>query len=159
MHGGVDDTLLSSLIDDASFPDLSFLNAETMPVEPTEEFRQDRGALISRKEVFDLVEDASSSTEKTPGRFSSTTLGDASAILNPKQLDALVPIASRDPNEDNAQYLFNADQMDRLRRQQQQNMQILIQSYMLEWELRGSKSSTATQLASQLVSLVQFFIV
>ncbi|KAK9765463.1 hypothetical protein K7432_006196 [Basidiobolus ranarum] len=102
--------------DDSESTDQEFaLRTRNIKREKMEEFREDRGATISKHEVEELYKEEVDELEQNRIAESTIPSGEDYSIFSPQQLHLL-------------------------RKQQQQNFQILIQAFVLERELRGNDS-------------------
>ncbi|RKP08311.1 hypothetical protein THASP1DRAFT_29885 [Thamnocephalis sphaerospora] len=111
----------AALLADDADEDCEF-TAEPAPLnEQNEEFRRDRSAIVSRREYQDLVMGTESDDESDED-----ALHQATAQLRPSRADGL---------------LFTLEQMEMLRRQQECNLQLLLQTCTVERELRGDQNN------------------
>ncbi|KAI9595781.1 hypothetical protein BDF19DRAFT_47551 [Syncephalis fuscata] len=107
------------LLDDAD-EDCEFTADAQVLNDQSEEFRRDRNAIISKREYQDLVMDVGSDDEDV------TATGRVT-------LEACYARADN--------YLFTIDQLQLLRRQQENNLQLLMQSYTVERQMRGENNN------------------
>jgi hypothetical protein len=102
----------------------------------SEEFRRDRNAIISKREYQELVMDVGSDD-------------DDEAIGAPR--GSLASCYARSDG-----YLFTMDQLQLLRRQQENNLQLLLQSYTVERQMRGeSNNEILDHWRHQIMALVR----